>query len=61
MANKAPLQHAAIEDPRHVFPYILADLGYDSRCIKRPLRCGRHATPSMSSLMAIMEDKTICY
>lgn len=56
--NKRPLQHPAIQHTQHVFPYIL---GYDAWCIKRPLRCGRHATPSMISIMAIMEDRTICY
>lgn len=56
--NKAPLQHSAVWHTRHVFPYIL---GYDTWYIKRPLHSGRQVTPSMISIMAIMEDKTICY
>lgn len=49
----------------HVFPVhrvdILPLLGYNTRCQTSPPHCGRHATLSVSSLMAIMEDKTIYY
>lgn len=57
--NKAPLQHPAIQHTQHVFPYTFVATTPDVQ--KGPFHCGRHAIPSMISIMAIMEDKTICY